>query len=463
MILIDLRLKAGDLTPLLDKLFSLAGQKLASLERNWKPEQGSPVFTVKGRYTSRGWTEWTRGFLFGMGILHYDATGTRASLDFGRDSTIAYMAPHLTHTGVHDHGFNNVSTYGNLLRLMGEGRLDRELWEERFYSLALKVSSAVQAARWTDLPDKLGYIFSFNGPHSLFIDTMRTLRILALGHNLGHTLMGEQDRPISLLERLLRHGAAASRFNVFHGEGRDSWDVPGRTAHEAVFNIRSGSFRCPSSQQGYSPFTTWTRGLAWAVTGYSEQLEYLIELPEQDFNGLEAGGVSGKEAFLEIFQDTACKVSEYYIQNTPPDGIPYWDTGAPGLSEIPDHLERPADPLTTGEPVDSSAAAIAAQGFIRLGVYLKKCGQPDKGKRYFQTGLSIARTLFDEPYISTNSDHQGLILHSIYHHPNGWDHVPEGRKAPSGESSMWGDYHALELAVLIQRLARGEYFRFFDI
>ncbi len=463
MILIDSRLKAGDLTPQLDRLFSLAGQKLAVLKRDWKPEQGSPVFTVKGRYTSRGWTEWTRGFLFGMGILHYDATGTRASLDFGRDGTIAYMAPHLTHTGVHDHGFNNVSTYGNLLRLMGEGRIARELWEERFYSLALKVSAAVQAARWMDLPDKLGYIFSFNGPHSLFIDTVRTLRILALGHNLGHTLMGEQDRPISLLERLLRHGAATSRFNVFHGEGRDSWDVPGRTAHEAVFNIRNGAFRCPSSQQGYSPFTTWTRGLAWAVTGYSEQLEYLIELPEQAFKGLEAGGVNGKKAFLELFQDTACKVSEYYIQNTPPDGIPYWDTGAPGLSEMTDHLDRPADPLTTSEPVDSSAAAIAAQGFIRLGVCLKKCRQPEKGKRYFQTGLSIARTLFDEPYLSTNSDHQGLILHSVYHHPNGWDHVPEGRKAPSGESSMWGDYHAVELAVLIQRLARGEYFRFFDI
>ena len=28
------------------------------------------------------------------------------------------MSAHVTHMGVHDHGFNNISTYGNLLRLM---------------------------------------------------------------------------------------------------------------------------------------------------------------------------------------------------------------------------------------------------------------------------------------------------------------------------------------------------------
>ena len=61
------------------------------------------------------------------------------------------MAPHLTHIGVHDHGFNNVSTYGNLWRLAREGRIDATDWERRFYELALKVSGAVQARRWTRL------------------------------------------------------------------------------------------------------------------------------------------------------------------------------------------------------------------------------------------------------------------------------------------------------------------------
>jgi unsaturated chondroitin disaccharide hydrolase len=76
--------------------------------------------------------------------------------------------------------------------------------------------------------------------------------------------------------------------------------------------------------------------------------------------------------------------------------------------------------------------------------------------------LTVLNTLFDEPYLSTDPAHQGLILHSVYHRPNGWDYVPPGHKVPCGESSMWGDYHAREAALYVQRLARGEtYYTFF--
>jgi len=70
----------------------------------------------QGRYTSRGWTEWTQGFQFGSAILQFDATGERRFLELGRRKTIELMATHVSHVGVHDHGFNNISTYGNLLR-----------------------------------------------------------------------------------------------------------------------------------------------------------------------------------------------------------------------------------------------------------------------------------------------------------------------------------------------------------
>ena len=75
------------------------------------------------------------------------------------------MAHHITHTGVHDHGFNNVSTYGNLLRLMIEGRIPFDEREKDFYELALKCTGAVQASRWSKTASGGGYIYSFNGPH----------------------------------------------------------------------------------------------------------------------------------------------------------------------------------------------------------------------------------------------------------------------------------------------------------
>src|SRR5207248_11420880 len=109
------------------------------------------------------------------------------------------------------------------------------------------------------------------------------------------------------------------------------------------------------------------------------------------------------------------------------------------------------------EPVASAAAAIAAQGLIRLGNFL---GPP--GVKYTQAGLTIAKTLFAETYLSSSPNHQGLLLHSVYHRPNNWDHIPPGRKIPCGESSMWGDYHLLELGVLIARLAENKpYLTFF--
>jgi len=66
----------------------------------------------------------------------------------------------------------------------------------------------------------------------------------------------------------------------------------------------------------------------------------------------------------------------------------------------------------------------------------------------------VLSTLLAEPYLGTDAAHQGLILHSVYHRPNGWDKIPAGRRVPCGESSMWGDYHAREAALLVQRVAK---------
>ena len=167
---INASLCPADLLPKLRRLWDLSGEKIAQLEADYDPAHGAPVFTVAGRYTARGWTEWTQGFQYGSALLQFDATGEPEFLDIGRRGTLERMASHVSHFGVHDHGFNNVSTYGNLLRLMDEGRLDDDPWQRRFYELALKLSGAVQAQRWTATPGRR-LIYSFNGPHSLFVDT----------------------------------------------------------------------------------------------------------------------------------------------------------------------------------------------------------------------------------------------------------------------------------------------------
>jgi unsaturated chondroitin disaccharide hydrolase len=449
---IDTKISSADLAKSAQRVLELAAEKARVLDRTWDTSRGTPVFTAAGKYTTRGWTEWTQGFQYGLAILAFDATDARDLLEIGRGRTLKSMAPHVTHVGVHDHGFNNLSTYGNLRRLMREGRIPHNDWEISFYELAIKASGAVQAARWSTTGEG-GFIYSFNGPHSLFIDTLRSLRILGLAHQLGHVLMGENDEKISLLGRLIAHGLTTARYNIYYGTGRDGYDVPalrGRTAHEAIFNRNDGRFRCPNSQQGYSPFSTWTRGLAWAILGFAEQLEFL-RLPN-------LGQLS--PVALETFEEAAKATADFYIdQATALDGIPYWDTGAPDLHKLGDWRARDAEPFNDHEPVDSSAAAIAAQGLLRLGKHLGR-----SGSRYIGAGLTVARTLFGSNYLCESTEHQGLLLHSIYHRPNGWDFVPPARKIPCGESSLWGDYHAAELAIYLRNLAdvKRPYYAFFD-
>src|SRR5262249_52115228 len=147
-------------------------------------------------------------------------------------------------------------------------------------------------------------------------------------------------------------------------------------------------------QQGYSPFSTWSRGLAWAMLGYAEELEFFATIPPAAFQA--ACGLP-KPQVLKVFERCARETCDHYISGVAAgDGVPYWDDGAPGLADLGDWRRRPADPWNDREPVDASAAAIAAQALIRLGRYLGGA----RGRRFFGAGLAVARTLLAEPYLS---------------------------------------------------------------
>ena len=255
----------------------------------------------------------------------------------------------------------------------------------------------------------------------------------------------------------MQHARTTARYAIYYGEGRDAYDEWGRTAHESIFNLNDGHYRCPNAQQGFSGFTTWTRGLAWAMLGFPELLEYL--------DACEAAGrpVAEADQLRPVFLKAARATCDFFIAHTALDGIPYWDTGAPQLHQLGEYAQRKAEPYNEFEPVDSSAAAIGAQGLLRLGHYLENKGENEAAKRYWQAGLTCLRTMLDAPYLSLEPEHEGLLLHSIYHRPNGWDYTPPGSNIPCGEACMWGDYHLRELALYAQRLLdKRPYHSFFE-
>ncbi len=185
------------------------------------------------------------------------------------------------------------------------------------------------------------------------------------------------------------------------------------------------------------------------MLGFTELLEFLETRPEAE---LRAAGGQPAATLRRVLMRAAVDTCEHYICDVAAaDGVPYWDDGAPELHRLGDWRARPADPFNDWEPVDASAAAVAAQGLLRLGHLLGA----RRGARYFQAGLTVAHTLLDAPYLALQRSHQGLLLHSVYHWPNRWDHVPAGRRVTCGEAGMWGDYHLLELALLVRQLASG--------
>jgi len=65
MLTINNELQPSGLSKLLSRFWELSGNKIKNIAQHYDISKGSPVFTVKGKYTTRGWTEWTQGFQFG--------------------------------------------------------------------------------------------------------------------------------------------------------------------------------------------------------------------------------------------------------------------------------------------------------------------------------------------------------------------------------------------------------------
>ena len=394
---IDTTLKPADLSKPLARLFELAAKKVRLIDRTW-----DRVARHAGLHRRRQ--------------VHHAAagrSGRRASSTAARSSpstrpatascsssagsnTLEHMAPHVTHIGVHDHGFNNLSTYGNLRRLMREGRIEHNEWELHFYEMAIKASGAVQAARWSGVPVTKPSPQSAQLARASATSTPSTARTRCSSTRCGRSAssaspgssatrsLHENDRKADLLKRLVLHGLATNQYIVFHGDSDHTYDVRGRTAHEAIFNRNDGSFRCRATQQGYSPFSTWTRGLAWAMLGYAEELEFFATIDDAKFE--QSVGLKKADVVARLrARRRARRATTTSTTAPPPTASSTGTTARRAWRSSATGAARDADPFNDHEPVDSSASAIAAQGLLRLGNYLGSdagttvhAGRPDR-------------------------------------------------------------------------------------
>ena len=265
-----------------------------------------PMYTVEGRWKHEGqvWTSWCDGFLPGMmWIFHKRNAATGSQDKYWLERAIHYttpLAPRQHDRDVHDLGFIFMSTYYRWHRMTQEPKLKD----------ALIAAGKTEALRFKENGQ---YLRSFVGENSLFIDIMMNVGLIF------YAARETGDR--RLRDIALRHCLTTRRVLV-RGDGS--------TAQEGIFDLQTGEFLRQTTQQGYRGDSCWSRGLAWALYGFSLSYEY-----------------SRDPRFLE----TAEACADYFITHCNSDGVPPWDFNAPPESR---------------RLLDTSAAAIAASGLLRL-------------------------------------------------------------------------------------------------
>ena len=248
------------------------------------------------------------------------------------------MAPHVSHVGVHDHGFNNVSTYGNLRRLTLEGRLRRRAVGSRF----LRAGAESQRRRFRRAGGRRipggGFIYSFNGAHSLFVDTVRSLRVAGpRAHARSPAAPTSRTRRSACSNGWSSTRARRPTSASTTARDRDHYDVRGRVVHECMFNAANGSV--PRSQHAAGLLAVQHVD---ARSGLGDaRIRRGARIPR---DGVRRG--AGAVRRTRRRSNAGCSMPrratcDFYIEHAAAqDGVPYWDTGAPGLAALGDWASR---------------------------------------------------------------------------------------------------------------------------
>jgi unsaturated chondroitin disaccharide hydrolase len=331
-----------------------------------------PMYTEAGKWYHEdvAWTHWCDGFLPGMmWVFCRHLAPDKPDFKFWTEQAIRYTRPlegRKSDTEVHDLGFLFLSTYHRWYSFTRDHALKDVLIE----------AGRTLAKRFNDHGQ---YLRSFVAEDTLSIDIMMNVGIIFYA--------GRETGDKRLRDIAVRH-CLTTRRNLVRGDGS--------TAHEGIFELDTGEFLRQSTQQGFRGDSCWSRGLGWALYGFSTSYDYTRD-----------------PRFLHTSE--AC--ADYYITHTPADGVPPWDYNAP--------LENRA-------LVDTSAAAITAAGLLRL---CRRIPDPMKGHLYWSTAIHILRTLCSKYLANGDPEWEGVLKGGVYH-----IHKDLG----VDESVMWGDYFFVE-------------------
>lgn len=357
---------AGHRTLSLDEALRFAERQVRNLISRVPGQM--PTYTKAGHWVldSDAWApSWSGGFLAGMTWIFASRTG----LPWWREQAEQYtllLEPRQNDKGTHDIGFVLEPSWGRWYDLDRSDRARRVL-----------IRGGRTMAERLRVPG--GYLSSWVNAGSTFIDIMMNVGIIFRA--------AEYSGDPGLREIAHTHCRTSRRY-LMRGDGS--------TVHEGWFDTSSGEFLRAATHQGWRSDSTWARGQAWAVYGFTVAFQH-----------------TGDAEML----DAARRAADYYIRHTPDHGVPPYDWNDPAPSE----------------PWESSAAAIAAAGMQHLATTL---GGDPAAVHYRRYARDILTTLRSTRFIAADTPGwEGILRHATYHHREGLG---------IDESVMWGDYYFVE-------------------
>ncbi|MBB5638947.1 hypothetical protein HDE68_004885 [Pedobacter cryoconitis] len=313
--------------------------------------------------------DWTSGFFSGMLWYLYDLTKDPKWLAPAKEFTHK-LAPQQYNTGTHDLGFMIYCSYGNGYRLTGDTSY-RSVIIQAAKSLSKRFNPVAGVIRsWDHNADKWEF--------PVIIDNMMNLELLFEATK----LTGDS----SFYKIAVSH-ANTTLKNHFRKDHS--------SYHVVDYNPKTGAVQWKGTAQGLNDSSSWARGQAWALYGYT---------------------MCYRETKNKVYLKQAEDIAKFILTNPalPADKVPYWDFN---------------DPLIPNTEKDASAAAIIASGLYELSGYSKQA------KNYRKTADQILNNL-TEKYTSKAGANEGFILvHSTGHKP---------AKSEIDVPIIYADYYYLE-------------------
>jgi len=359
--------KAKILNQRIPFVFEVAKNK-ARQSINDIPINRYPITTDKsGKWKTTNSSGWTSGFFPGILWLLHEQSGNKA---FKQEAIKRQnnLSDQQYNTKTHDVGFIIFESFGNGYRLT-----ENKTYRSIIFNAAQSLSSRYDK--------KIGLIKSWEGPsntHQTIIDNLMNLQILFWS--------AKNSRNPNLKKIATNHALITAK---------DFIRSDGSTYHLVNYDFKTGKIVSKMSAQGLSSQSSWSRGQAWAIYGFTMAYR-------------ETGDVT--------LLNSARKTANYFINSLPPDFVPYWDFSV---------IDK------KGAPKDSSAAAIAASGLLELAKLEKT--QVYKN-RYTEAAENILLSLSSKKYLSAKKEEKSILLHGTYNKNVG----------DFDTGTIWGDYYFLE-------------------